>query len=285
MPETIDAAPAVTPESPVAGAVDQKLPSLWRNKAFNLLWGSQAFSHLGSSMSQLAMPLLTLGITHSAIQAGLVGTVAAVARLICQLPAGVLADRFERRRLMLTADTARLIAYLTLAFAIVTGQVTLIWIIVTTLVGSVFGVAHESAELGAIRNVVPLAQVSDAIARNEARGAAVSLIGPPIGGALYGFSRSLPFFADAVSYLLSFIGVWLVRKPMQQERTEPHGHPVKEMIEGIRFTIAEPFLRSVLFIAPAINLAFNGLAFSIIVILQQQGTPPALMRHLLRAGL
>jgi predicted MFS family arabinose efflux permease len=178
---------------------------------------------------------------------------------------------------MLWSDAIRLFVYGILAYAIVTDRVTLSWIIVTTMVAALFDVAHENAQFGAIRNVVPLAQVPEATARNEARGAAVSLIGPPIGGALYGLSRSLPFFADAISYLLSFAGVWLIRKPMQEKRTEPHGHPVKELIEGVRFTWGEPFLRAVLFIAAPMNLAFGGLGFSIIVILQQQGTPPALI--------
>jgi predicted MFS family arabinose efflux permease len=178
---------------------------------------------------------------------------------------------------MLVADAVRLVAYALLAWAVLTDRVTLVWIVVTAMVASVFSVAHENAQFSAVRNVVPLEQVPDATARNEARGATVSLIGPPIGGALYGVARSLPFVADAVSYLLSFIGVFLIRRPMQQERSEPREHPVNEMIEGVRFTLGEPFLRAVLFIAPPLNLVFNGLAFAIIVILQQQGTPPALI--------
>jgi predicted MFS family arabinose efflux permease len=275
MPETMDAAPEVPALS--SSKPGQKLPGLWRNRDFNLLWGSQALSHLGSSMSGLALPLLTLGITGSPVQAGLVGTASALVRLVCQLPAGVVTDRFERKRLMLWADAIRLIAYGLLAYAVITNRVTLVWIIVTTMVAALFDVAHQNAQFGAIRNVVPLAQLPDATARNEARGAAVSLVGPPIGGALYGLSRSLPFVADAISYLLSFVGVWLIRKPMQQERTEPHGHPLKELVEGVKFTLGEPFLRAVLFIAAPMNLAFNGLSFSIIVILQQQGTAPALI--------
>jgi MFS family permease len=258
-------------------AAQEKPPSLWRNRAFSLLWGSQALSDFGSSMSTLALPLLTLGITGSPVKAGLVGTTAALVRLACQLPAGVVTDRFDRRKLMLTADVVRLVAYGLLGYAVFTDRATLGWIVVTTALVAVFNVAHENAQFSAVRNVVPLARVPEATARNEARRAAISLVGPPAGGALYGVSRSLPFIADAVSYLLSFVGVWLIRKPMQQERSEPRGHPLTELIEGVRFTFAEPFLRAVLLIAAPLNLAFNGLAFAIIVILQQQGTPPALI--------
>jgi MFS family permease len=266
----------ITPAA-VATSTSPKPPSLWRNRAFNVLWGSQALSDLGSSMSNLALPLLTLAITGSPIQAGLVGTASALVRLACQLPAGVITDRIDRRRLMLVADGVRLAAYALLAWAVFTNRVSLLWIVLTAVVAAVFNVAHENAQFSAVRNVVPLEQVPEATARNEARGATVSLIGPPIGGALYGVARSLPFLADAVSFLLSFIGVSLIRRPMQEERTEPREHPVKELMEGIRFTVNEPFLRAVLYIAPPINLVFNGMAFSMIVILQQHGTPPALI--------
>ncbi|MEV0270451.1 MAG: MFS transporter [Hamadaea sp.] len=254
-----------------------KPPSLWRNKAFTLLWSSQALSDLGSSMSQLAMPLLTLAITGSPIQAGIVGTASAAVRLLCQLPAGVVTDRFDRKRLMLVSDAVRLCAYTLLAVLVLLDRVSLAWIMAVTMIATVFHVAHENAQFGAVRNVVPLDRVTEATARNEARGAAVSLVGPPIGGALFGFARALPFFADAVSYLLSFIGVALIRQPMQQERSEPREHPVKELAEGVKFTLSEPFLRAVLLIAPPINLAFNGMIFAMVVILQQQGTQPALI--------
>ncbi len=261
----------------LAPTEERKPPSLWRNRAFNLLWGSQALSHLGTSMSSLAMPLLTLGITGSPIRAGIVGTASAAVRFVCTLPAGVITDRLDRRRLMLTADAVQLAAYGLLTWAIVTDRVTLSWIVVTAVVTAMMSVAHENAQFSAVRNVVPLEQVPDATARNEARAATVSLIGPPIGGALYSVARSLPFLADAVSYLLSFIGVWLIRRPMQEKRSGPREHPVKELLEGLRFTFREPFLRAVLLVAPPINLAFNGLSFAIIVILQQRGTPPVLI--------
>jgi MFS family permease len=261
----------------VTAPVPPKLPSLWRNRAFNLLWGSQALSDLGTAMSSLALPLLTLALTASPIKAGIVGTAAALVRLAGQLPAGVITDRVDRRRLMLIADAARLVLYAALGVAILTGVVSLTWIVLTAATAAIFSVVHENAQFSAVRNVVPLAQVPEATARNEARGAAVSLVGPPIGGALFALGRSLPFLADALSYLLSLAGVSLIRQPMQQERSEAKAHPFTELKEGVRFVFGQPFLRAVLLIAAPINLAFNGMFFSIIVILQRQGTSPALI--------
>lgn len=74
------------------------------NRDFRLLWLSGLFAVLGSQMSAIALPLLILKETGSAVQAGAVGTVAVCAVLITMLPGGVMADRVERRRLMRLCD-------------------------------------------------------------------------------------------------------------------------------------------------------------------------------------
>ncbi len=74
------------------------------NRDFRLLWMSGLFAVLGSQMSALALPLLILKETGSAVQAGTVGTVSICAVLITMLPGGVMADRVERRRLMRLCD-------------------------------------------------------------------------------------------------------------------------------------------------------------------------------------
>src|SRR5919112_529491 len=75
--------------------------NLWRNREFNLLWISQSLSDLGNAIATLAVPLLILHLTHSPVRAGLVATIGLVTMVLCRLPAGVLVDRVDRRRLML----------------------------------------------------------------------------------------------------------------------------------------------------------------------------------------
>ena len=77
---------------------------LRRNRDFVLLQAGQLFSTFGSSMSTLAYPLLALAVTHSPAKAGYVGAVIFVPLVAFNLVAGVAADRFERRRLMIVAD-------------------------------------------------------------------------------------------------------------------------------------------------------------------------------------
>ena len=253
------------------------MTSLWRNRDFNLLWTSQTFSDLGIAISSLAVPLLVLALTGSPVQAGLVGTIVMVTALVCRLPAGVLADRVNRRRAMIICDLIRLTALLGLTAAVFTDRATLPLIIAVAMVDSAGGTFFETVEHAALRSIVPAGQLPDAVARNEARSYAAGLAGPPLGGLLFGLAHALPFGANALTYLASLLGIALIRKPLQAERTEePAGHGAA-LAEGVRFVFADPFLRAVLFIAAPLNFALTGAIFAIILNLQRHGTAPAVI--------
>jgi MFS family permease len=251
--------------------------NLWRNRDFNLLWISQSLSDLGTAISALAVPLLVLVLTGSPVQAGFVGTIGLVVTVLCRLPAGVLVDRIDRRRVMLACDVVRLVAYLALGVIVVGGRATLPAVIAVTVIGSACNAFFATAEHSCLRNIVARGQVPTAVARNEARVYGTALAGPPIGGLLFGLGRSLPFFGDALTFLASFLGVALVRGPLQEERAEPPGGHAAALVEGLRFVFGNPFLRAILLIAAPLNLAINGIIFTIIVTMQRHGVPPAII--------
>ena len=250
---------------------------LWRNREFNLLWISQSCSDLGNAISALAVPLLVLVLTAAPVQAGLIGTIGLITTVVCRLPAGVLVDRADRRRIMLVCDAVRLVAYLGLAVAVLRGQATLALIVGVVLVGSAANAFFGTAEHSSLRTIVRPGQLPDAVARNEARSYAMSLAGPPLGGLLFGLGRALPFFGDAVTFLASFAGVWLIRRPLQEPREAQQGGHAGALAEGFRFVFGNPFLRAVLFIAAPLNLAIHGIIFTIIVTLQRDQVPPAII--------
>jgi MFS family permease len=251
--------------------------TLWRNREFNLLWTSQSLSDLGGAIAQLALPLLVLELTRSPVRAGLVGTAALVVAHAARLPSGVLADRVDRRRAMLTCDAVRLVAFLALAAAIAAGPATLVVIIVVAVLDAAFGALFNTVEHAALRSIVPTSQLPDAVARNEVRTYSASLAGPPLGGLLFGITHALPFLGNAVSYLISLAGVALIRRPLQAERAErPSGHAAA-LAEGLRFVFGNPFLRAVMIITAPLNFALSGVIFTIIVALQRHGVEPGVI--------
>jgi MFS family permease len=251
--------------------------SLWRNREFSLLWTSQSLSDLGDAVSGLAMPLLVLTLTGSAVRAGLVGTVTQVVRLLTRLPGGVLADRVNRRRALLTCDAIRLVAFTALATTIATGHVDLLVIVAVAVIDAICGTMFQTTEHAALRSIVDRSRLPDAVARNEARTYGTSLAGPPLGGLLFGLAPAWPFVGNAVSYLASLAGVGLIRKPLQgTPDAEPGGHRAA-LVEGVRFVFGNSFLRAVLTIAAPLNLALTGTVFTIIVTLQRHGVSPGVI--------
>ncbi|MEV4637456.1 MFS transporter [Actinoplanes sp. NPDC049548] len=251
--------------------------TLWRNREFNLLWVSQSLSDAGTAISALAVPLLLLTLTSSPVQAGLVASAGLVVTVLSRLPAGVLADRFDRRRIMLACDVVRLVAYLILGVVVWQGRPPLALVVAVVMVGAAGNAFFGTAEYSSLRTIVPPAQLPAAVARNEARTYGTSLAGPPLGGLLFGLGHALPFLGDAVTFLASMAGVSLVRRPLQERWDSGPGGHVAALAEGFRFVFGNAFLRSVLLVAAPLNLAIHGITFTIIVTLQAHRVPPAII--------
>lgn len=81
--------------------------SLWRNRDFRVFVGGQGIAALGDAVTITALPLLVVLLTGSGFLVGIVGVLTTLPDLIVGLPAGALADRVDRRRLMFLADLGR----------------------------------------------------------------------------------------------------------------------------------------------------------------------------------
>jgi MFS family permease len=251
----------------------EPLTPLRRNRDFILLWTGQAVSTLGSRVTWVAFPLLVLATTGSAAKAGVVGFANTVPRLALGLFAGVAADRWNRRRLMVVSDLVRGGALATLALATWTGHLTFAHIAVVALVDGTFTVLFQPAETAALSRVVPSVQLPVALAQNEARSYAAFLAGPSIGGLLFSIRRFLPFLVDAVSYGVSAVTLLFLRTPLQAERVPAtdRPRPLAEVSEGLRWLIAQPFLRVCAALVAGSNLISNTLGIFVIVLARQHG--------------
>jgi MFS family permease len=244
---------------------------LSRNRNFVLLWVGQALSTLGAQASSIAFPLLALALTHSPAKAGLVGFANILPFPLLMLPAGVLVDRWNRKALMIVCDLGRALAMGSLGVALALGHASFAHLLVVAFVDTTFFAFFNLAEIGAMRAVVPSAQLPEAMAREGSRLYAVQLAGPPLGGFLFGLARSLPFLADAVSYAFSLAAVLLVKVPFQEARTQPPGRIREELAEGFRWLWGHAFLRTCALVFAGSNFAWNGLFLGLVVIGRRQG--------------
>src|SRR3984957_5820425 len=226
---------------------------LRRNRNFVLLQVGQLLSSAGSQATAIAYPLLALALTHSAVKAGLVSFARTLPLAVLSIPAGVAADHFNRRTLMIIADAVRAAAIGTLAVSLVAFDPPF-WIIPCIAFVEGAGTAiFGAAQPGAVRAVVPTEQLPEAAGAQSGRAAAVRIIGPPIGGTLFEVARSLPFVADAVSYAFSTISLLLMRVRFQEEH-EHHGASIRERArEGMQFIWHQPFVRVLCFLYGLLN--------------------------------
>ncbi|HKC77484.1 MAG TPA: MFS transporter, partial [Gaiellaceae bacterium] len=245
------------------------------NRDFVLLQVGQALSVLGSTSTNIAYPLLVLALTHSPAKAGVVGFANALPYALFALLAGVVADRGDRKRLMIAMDLVRAAAMVSVVAALAAGVLTFWQVAVVAFVeGSAF-VFFNIAEVGALRSVVPARQLPEAAAAEQSRYAAVTLAGPSVGGALFGLGRSLPFLADAVSYGASIVTLLWMRTPFQEVR-ERDPAPLRAQIrEGVSWLWSHAYLRTSALIFACGNFVFSGIYLVFVVIAKRHGLSPA----------
>ncbi|MFF1465808.1 MFS transporter [Streptomyces sp. NPDC058330] len=242
------------------------------NRDFRLLWLSGLFAVLGGQMSALALPLLVLKETGSAVQAGAVGTVSVGAVLITMLPGGVMADRVERRRLMRLCDVGSLTVVTALTAAVWFGHAPMPLVLLVAAAGAVLSSVYGPAVFGLMRAVVPAGQMGTATARLQARTHTARLVGPLVGGALFGLHPALPFAAEALGLLLSTVCVALVRTRSRARTTAGAVFSRRELMAGLTFLWTIPYLRTVLLVfGLGMNFAFGALTFTALTAFSEGG--------------
>jgi predicted MFS family arabinose efflux permease len=157
-------------------------------------------------------------------------------------------------------------------------------LVVATLEGSLF-VVFRLAEAAALRQVVPEeAQLTDAIALNQARAYGTSLAGEPLGGFLFGVRAMLPFAADAVSYVASLVTIAAIRTPLPAPQRAAKRHLGREISEGMIVTWSNPFLRTSVLLTAGSDFVINGLFLVLIVIATEHGASPTHVGVMLAVG-
>src|SRR5580693_1852615 len=222
---------------------------LRRNRDFRMLWTGQLLSDTGTQVGGLAYPLLILALTHSAALAGVAGTARAVTLLCLQLPAGALADRFDRRLTMIACDTMRAVLLAVLGVLVVAHLAAWPAVMAVSVAEGGAGAIFTPAATAALPGIVPDGQLEQAWAATEARAYGASLVGPALGGVLFGLGRAVPFLADAVSYGISFGTVNRIRGRFRPEQAAGRKALWREVADGLHLVWRVAVLRAVVITA------------------------------------
>jgi hypothetical protein len=242
-----------------------------------LLWSGQVISTVGMRISALAYPLVILVMTRSPLLAGIAGTAQTAPFLLLYLPAGALVDRWDRKRVMRTADGIRVLLLGCLAIVLAARLVTYPQIIVTAFLDGACFVFFQVAESAALPQIVAARHLPTALAQNQAREQGAEMAGAPLAGTLFSVGHALPFAADAATYLISFATLQFVRRPLQGSRGRPSSGLLHEIAEGLSWLRHQHLLGALVAITGATNLAMNALPLAVIVRARQLGADPLLI--------
>ncbi|MFB9905607.1 MFS transporter [Allokutzneria oryzae] len=255
-----------------------ELTPLRRNKQFQLLWFGSAVSQLGTELTRLAMPLLVLALTGSPGWAGVVAGARTAAFIVTQMPAGILVDRWDRRRTLIASQGAQLVNAAVLALLIVTDGARIWHFVVLGVVDGICTAFSGPARTIAIRGVVPAEQLRGAYAQEEARSHAARLLGPPLGGLLYGIGRAVPFVLDVLTFLVAFLCSVFAKVPRRPattnsaEEAAPRKRTMRrEAAEAAAWLWRQRGLRGVCAAVMAMNLLGPAILIPLIVLVGQRG--------------
>jgi len=244
--------------------------SLWRNRDYLLLWSGQALSDIGGAVSELAFPLLVLAVTQSPAQAGFVAALRALPATLFSLLAGVLVDRWDRKRVMLVCDAGRALSLASIPIAYALGHLTIWQLYMTAFLEGTLMMVFTLAKTAAVSQVVTRVQLTAAVAQEEFVEGTTALFGPSLSGVLYTLGAMFPFLTDAISYLISLVTLVLIRTPFQRERASTHRNVWAEIAEGVLWVWHQPFILTMTLLMGAGAFVFSGNTLIIIILAQQQ---------------
>ncbi len=234
-------------------------------RSFRWLLASATVNNIGDGIVLAAGPLLVASQTSDPFLVSMAVLSGYLPTLLFGVLGGAAADRFDRRRMVIVVDLIRALALVVLVATIVTGNVSIVVILITLFI---LGTAETFADAASGTLLPGLVSREDlGLANARLQGAFLltnQLVAPPIGAFLFAVGMALPFATNAVCFVA---GALLVSRVVSSARIErPESSSLrKEMSEGIRWLLGHPPMRTLALTIFTFNVTF-GAAWSVLVL-------------------
>src|SRR5215467_4850842 len=220
--------------------------SVLRNRDYALLFWGQLISAAGTQMQVVAVSWQVYLLTHSAIALGIIGLVQAIPRLIFSLAGGVLADVFDRRKMLIVVEVLLAATSAALALGTLFHVINIIIIYVVVLIAaSVFAFEFPTRQ-AIVPGLVAPEQMTDAMSLNMAMMQLTFIIGPTVGGfAIAWIGVANTYWFDVISYFVVISSLLLMvvpRIPVGKRAQVGFG----ALADGVSFLRAHPVILAVL---------------------------------------
>jgi len=260
--------PEPTAESaPVADvATELEDEPLGRNRDFRVVVFSQAVSALGDAVTFTALPLLVLALTGSGLAMGSVAAIQAFADFLSATFAGAIADRSDRKRMMVGADLGRAVLTSLIPLSVLLDGPTLAIIVAVAAPMSVLRSLFMAGYISSVPALVGRSHLARANGIFETVASASYVVGPLIAGVLAATIGPGPTLAiDATSFAISALGLFLVRRPLRAPADRPPSRIVDDIREGFGYVARDPVLRSAILLFGLGTMALAPLGVAVTV--------------------
>jgi MFS family permease len=247
-------------------------------REFGWLWAAYAVSAYGSGLAFGAFPLIAVLVLHAGpAQVSALSAVGPAVGALIAVPLGPWVEFRRKRAVMIAADLARFAVMVTIPVAYALGRLSFAQLLAASAVVAAARITFNAASGAYLKDLVRTEDLIVAGARFESTAWSSIAVGPPLGGAAIGlFGPVTTVLADAVSYLLSALGITAIGgREDQPRRTAGHGVRAGELLDGWRHLLTRPGLRA-LYLN---QLLVGGLIMATepllaLLLLRQLGFPP-----------
>jgi MFS family permease len=228
-------------------------------RSFGTLLAAGAASNLGDGVTLAAAPLLAASITRDPRAIGAVGVAWSLPWLLFSLVSGAIADRADRRWLMVGADLTRAVSLAALAVAVAAGRASILALVVVFFVNATAETVFDTAWQSTLPMVVDRARLPQANGWLQTiEFAGNGLLGPAAGGLLFATAAAAPFAVDAVTFAVSALLVASLPGRLRTAGAGSGGTPRPtlraDIAEGVRWLLGHRVLRTICWLLAVVNV-------------------------------
>ena len=209
--------------------------SALRHRNYRLYWFGQLSSVLAQNMEGVAQGWLILELTNSPLLLGLTGLTFAVPTIALTLLGGVIADRADRRRIMIFSQSASALNFLLLATLVVSGWIALWHVMAVAFVSGCVRAFDRPSRMALLPQMVPQEDIANAVAVGGTIWQLNRLVGPALAGMLIYLIGIGPTYYFCFGASLIAVGLWLGISLTSPSSAPAAGGVLQHMAEGLNF--------------------------------------------------
>ena len=232
--------------------------SLWADADWRRYWTSRIVSYAGGTITYVAAPILVYALSGSPLLTGVTAATEGLPYLLFGLVAGALADRVDRRRVMVGADVVNAAVLATVPLAAALGRLTAVHVILAGLVTMTVFVFWDAANFGAVPTLVGKERIREA--NNAVWGATqvFDVVLPGVVGVLVAWiAPSTLYWVNAFTFLASAFLVRSITRSLTGEREGEHPRLRDDVLTGLRWLWAHTTLRTMTFIGTTVSFSMG----------------------------